>query len=58
MNGGLINCECGQEFYCETVNGKINCIRCGKHHEVYPFPEQEKIEAEFFEEELPLEEGE
>jgi hypothetical protein len=46
MNGGLINCECGQEFYCETVNDSIKCIRCGKSQNVYPLPEPEVIVEE------------
>lgn len=60
MNGGLIKCECGQEQWAETVNDKINCISCGKNHDVYPLPEpklDEEVQEEP-EEELPLEEGE
>ena len=50
MNGGLINCSCGQLQYVETTNSIINCIKCEKQHNVYPIPEPEV-------EELP-EEGE
>lgn len=34
MNKGTINCECGQEFYYETIRDFINCIHCGKQYEV------------------------
>mgnify|MGYP000847078779 FL=1 len=34
MNKGTINCECGQEFYFETIRDFINCIHCGKQYEV------------------------
>lgn len=54
MNGGLINCSCGQVLYCETVNKTIRCIRCNKSHDVEPLPEPE---PEVIEEETP-EEGE
>lgn len=60
MNGGLIHCQCGQEFYCETVNDTVTCIRCGEVHSVFPLPEpapiEEPIEEPITEE--PPEEGE
>ena len=34
MNKGTINCECGQEFYFETIRDFINCNHCGKQYEV------------------------
>lgn len=33
MYKGTINCDCGQEFYYETVRNFINCISCGKQYE-------------------------
>lgn len=39
MNGGLINCSCGQQQYVETAKDIINCIKCGKQHNVYPILE-------------------
>ncbi len=48
MHCGTINCECGQQFYFETVRRKLSCIRCGKEHDVTDYP---------FKEEPPVEEG-
>lgn len=50
FNKGSIKCDCGQEFYFETVNTKINCIKCGKEYDVINYSvkkEQEpRIEQE------------
>ena len=37
MRKGEISCDCGQDFYFETLNEKINCIKCGKEHDVSSF---------------------
>jgi len=34
MHKGTIKCDCGQDFYYETVRDFINCISCGKQYEV------------------------
>lgn len=34
MHKGEIVCECGQEFYYETIRNFINCISCGNEYEV------------------------
>lgn len=39
MNGGIINCDCGQTQYVETINENIACIKCKKIHSVFPIPE-------------------
>lgn len=44
MNGGLITCECGKVFWCETIYNDINCIQCGKVHPVEKLPEPEEPE--------------
>ena len=41
MNGGIINCTCGQTQYVETINENIACIKCKKIHSVFPIPEPE-----------------
>lgn len=53
MNGGLINCSCGQQQYVETMNDVVNCVKCEKQHKVYPIPEPEPkvIEVEVLPEE-------
>lgn len=45
MYYGTINCDCGQEFYFETINTKIKCIHCSKEYDVkdYPIMEEEDI---------------
>lgn len=48
MNGGLINCSCGQQQYVETTKDSMLCIKCEKQHNVYPIPEI--IEEEVIEE--------
>ncbi|WP_167792032.1 hypothetical protein [Soehngenia longivitae] len=34
MKKGNIKCECGQEFYYETIRDFVVCIKCGKRHEL------------------------
>lgn len=34
MHKGTISCECGQEFYYETIKNYIYCINCGKEYYV------------------------
>lgn len=50
MRGGQITCECGQLFYFETVRDTVNCIKCGKKHDVSGFgpivPEETEDETE------------
>lgn len=50
MKCGTINCNCGQQFYFETNNTEIACIKCNNIHDTTKYPE--KIE------EPPQEEGE
>lgn len=40
MRHGVINCNCGQQFYFETVNDEIVCINCKKIHDVTSYPEK------------------
>lgn len=45
MKYGKIICNCGQEFYFETLNNFLNCISCGKRYDVESFEEMpENIE--------------
>lgn len=44
MKYGTIKCECGKEFYFETVRDTINCINCGKEYDVSGYPEKEEKE--------------
>lgn len=32
MKQGKINCECGNEFYFESIQETIPCMKCGKMH--------------------------
>lgn len=41
---GTVNCSCGQQFYVESVNDTVNCIRCAKEHNISTFPELKPIE--------------
>jgi hypothetical protein len=34
MKKGNIKCECGQEFYYETIRDYVVCIKCGKRYEL------------------------
>ena len=45
MNGGIINCSCGQSQYVETIRDSILCIKCDKQHNVYIIPEDPAIEV-------------
>ena len=65
MRQGTINCKCGQMFYFETAYKIINCIKCGKEHEVTEFPFKPEIDADVecsehanIENDVTLEEGE
>lgn len=42
MRGGVIKCDCGQEFYFETIRDCIACIKCEKIHDVKSFPIKEE----------------
>lgn len=33
MKKGNIKCECGQDFYYETIRDYVICISCGKRYE-------------------------
>lgn len=46
MRHGTIQCECGQEFYFESIFLRINCLNCGKEHDIskFPFLEEENVE--------------
>lgn len=35
---GSINCDCGRNFYFETVRTKLNCLYCNKEHDVSNYP--------------------
>lgn len=47
MRHGQINCECGNEFYFQSIRGNVPCMKCGKMHknEGEPVPEIEEKEA-------------
>ena len=32
MKQGMIKCECGNEFYYESIKEYIPCMKCGKMH--------------------------
>ena len=32
MLQGKINCECGNEFYFQSIRKEIPCMKCGKMH--------------------------
>lgn len=36
---GVINCTCGQQFYFETVNNEIACIKCKNVYDTTTYPE-------------------
>ena len=40
MKYGIIKCECGKEFYFETMRDTINCIDCNKEYDVSEYPEK------------------
>ena len=40
---GTITCECGQQFYCESINDVVTCPRCGK---VYKLTEIKEMPAD------------
>lgn len=40
MKYGTINCTCGQQFYFETVNYTVTCIKCKKVYEITSYPEK------------------
>lgn len=46
MRYGSISCSCGLEFYFESINETVECIKCGKVHTILNFPELEKEEEE------------
>ncbi len=46
MKYGTIFCECGQDFYFETVKKSVNCIRCGKRYDTNGYPEKEEFNEE------------
>lgn len=50
MKCGTINCKCGQQFYFETMNNEIACIKCKKIYDVSSYPE--KVEIEIIEPEI------
>ena len=41
MKKGNITCECGQEFYYETIRDYVVCIKCGKSHELKLEPSED-----------------
>ncbi len=43
MKHGTIICDCGQEFFFETVRKSVHCIRCGKWHDASDYPENEGL---------------
>ena len=40
MRCGTIKCKCGQQFYFETMNTEIACIKCKKVHDISAYPEK------------------
>lgn len=38
MRCGTINCTCGQQFYFETMNTEVACIKCKKVHDISAYP--------------------
>ena len=51
MIKGYVKCECGQEFWFETIMPDIACIKCGKSYVTADHGE-EVIEEPSYEEEL------
>lgn len=47
MRQGQINCECGNEFYFQSIRETIPCMKCGKVHpnKGEPVPEIEEEET-------------
>ena len=46
MRQGKINCECGNEFYYESIRESIPCMKCGKMNPNNGEPiQEEQIEA-------------
>lgn len=45
MRQGKIDCECGNEFYFQSIQEEIHCMKCGKMHknEGEPVPIKEEI---------------
>lgn len=42
---GAITCtNCGYYFLFETVKPVINCIRCGKEHDITSYPTKEGVQ--------------
>lgn len=41
MKFGYIKCDCGQDFYFETVRDNVACINCDKEYDVSGYPEKE-----------------
>lgn len=54
---GTINCSCGQSFYFETVQTKVNCIKCNKEYDVSTFPFKDNIVEVVTEEQVQVEEA-
>lgn len=55
MIKGYVKCECGQEFWFETIMPEIACIKCGRIFESTKHGEEvieEVIEEPSYEEEL------
>lgn len=48
MRQGQINCECGNEFYFQSLREQVPCMKCGKMHdnEGEPIPEIEETQEE------------
>jgi hypothetical protein len=36
---GTISCECGQQFYCESINNTVTCPHCGLLHKLVKITE-------------------
>jgi len=45
MKKGNIICECGQEFYYETIRDYVVCIKCGERHELKLDSSEDKDEV-------------
>lgn len=54
MRKGKIKCDCGNEFYFQSVREEVPCMGCGRMHknEGEPVPAEPCVEEESTEEQL------
>lgn len=46
MKQGMIYCECGNEFYFQSIRDNITCMKCGKMHKNEGDPVEEMAEEQ------------